>query len=98
MSSSGASVAYLILATFFGGFWLGVVAMVAVAVRKEDRRFSLSGAAPGAAARGTRWLTRFGGAGRDALVQEERGPNAGARNTTELVLGLSPQALAEYAT
>lgn len=43
-------------------------------------------------------LTRFGGAGRDALVQEERGPNAGARNTTELVLGLSPQALAEYAT
>jgi hypothetical protein len=52
MSSSGASVAYLILATFFGGFWLGVIAMVAVAVRKEDRRFSLSGAAPGAAARG----------------------------------------------
>ena len=63
MSSSGASVAYLILATFFGGFWLGVVAMVAVAVRKEDRRFSLSGAAPGAAARGARVLTRFGGAG-----------------------------------
>jgi len=43
-------------------------------------------------------LTRFGGAGRDALVQEERGPDAGARNVTELVLGLSPQALAEYAT
>lgn len=61
--SSGASVAYLILATFFGGFWLGVVAMVAVAVRKEDRRFSLSGAAPGAAARGARRITRFGGAG-----------------------------------
>lgn len=61
--SSGAAVAYLILATFFGGFWLGVVAMVAVAVRKEDRLYSLSGAAPGAAARGARWLTRFGGAG-----------------------------------
>ena len=43
-------------------------------------------------------LTRFAGAGRDALVQEERGPDAGARNVTELVLGLSPQALAEYAT
>lgn len=43
-------------------------------------------------------LTRFGGAGRDALVMEERGPDAGARNITELVLGLSPQALAEYAT
>ena len=63
MSGSAASVAYLIVATFFGGFWLGVVAMVAVAVRKEDRRFSLSGAAPGAAARGARFLTRFGGAG-----------------------------------
>jgi hypothetical protein len=37
--------------------------MVAVAVRKEDRQFSLSGAAPGAAARGARRLTRFGGAG-----------------------------------
>jgi hypothetical protein len=63
MSGSGASVAYLILATFFGGFWLGVIAMVAVAVRKEDRLFSLSGAAPGPAARGARRLTRFGGAG-----------------------------------
>lgn len=63
MSSSGASVAYLILATFLGGFWLGVIAMVAVAVRKEDRRFSLSGPAPGAAARGARWVTRYGGAG-----------------------------------
>ncbi len=63
MNGSGASVAYLILAVFFGGVTLGVVAMVAVAVRREDRLFSLSGAAPGAAARGTRWLTRFGGSG-----------------------------------
>jgi len=63
MSGSAASVAYLILAVFFGGFTLGVVAMVAVAVRMEDRRFSLSGAAPGAAARGARRLTGFGGSG-----------------------------------
>ena len=63
MSSSAASVAYLILATFFGGVTLGVVAMVAIAVRREDRLYSLSGAAPGAAARGARCLTRFGGAG-----------------------------------
>jgi len=63
MSGNAASVAYLILAVFFGGFTLGVVAMVAVAVRREDRLFSLSGAAPGAAARGARWLTRFGGSG-----------------------------------
>ena len=63
MNGSAASVAYLILAVFLGGFTLGVVAMVAVAVRKEDRLYSLSGAAPGAAARGARWLTRFGGSG-----------------------------------
>jgi hypothetical protein len=63
MSGSAASVAYLILATFFGGFWLGGVAMVAIAGRKADRRVSLSGVAPGAAARGARVLTRFGGAG-----------------------------------
>ncbi len=60
MRGSAASVAYLILAVFLGGVALGVVAMVAVAVRKEDRRYSLSGAAPGAAARGARWLTGFG--------------------------------------
>ena len=63
MSGSAASVGYLILAAFFGGVVLGVVAMVAVAVRREDRLYSLSGAAPGAAARGARLLTRFGGAG-----------------------------------
>jgi hypothetical protein len=63
LSGSAASVAYLILAAFLGGFALGVVAMVSVAVRKEDRHYSLSGAAPGAAARGARWLTRFGGSG-----------------------------------
>jgi hypothetical protein len=61
--SSAATVAYVILAVFFGGVTLGAVAMVAVAIRREDRLFSLDGAAPGAAARGTRRLTRFGGAG-----------------------------------
>lgn len=63
MSGSAASVAYLILAVFLGGVALGVVAMVAVAIRREDRLFSLSGAAPGAAARGARRLTGFGGSG-----------------------------------
>ncbi len=61
--SSAASVAYVILAVFLGGVTLGVVAMVAIAVRREDRLYSLDGPAPGAAARGARWLTRFGGAG-----------------------------------
>jgi hypothetical protein len=63
MSGSAASVAYLILAVFLGGVAIGVVAMVAIAVRKEDRLYSLSGAAPGSAARGARRLTGFGGSG-----------------------------------
>lgn len=62
-SAAAVAVAYLILVVFLGGVMLGVVAMMAVAIRREDRLFSLSGAAPGAAARGTRWLTRFGGSG-----------------------------------
>jgi hypothetical protein len=61
--SSAAAAAYLILAVFLGGVTLGVVAMVAIAVRREDRLYSLSGTAPGAAARGARFVTRFGGAG-----------------------------------
>ena len=63
MNGSAASVAYLILATFLGGITLGIIAMVAIAIKREDRLYSLSGAAPGAAARGARFLTRFGGAG-----------------------------------
>jgi hypothetical protein len=63
VGGSAATVAYLILAVFLGGVAIGVVAMVAVAVRREDRYFSLSGAAPGAAARGARRLTGFGGSG-----------------------------------
>jgi hypothetical protein len=63
MSGNAASVAYGILAGFGVGTVIGVIAMVAVAIRREDRRFSLSGAAPGAVARGARVLTRFGGAG-----------------------------------
>ena len=59
MSGSAASVAYLIMAVFLGGLAVGVVAMVAVAVRKEDRQFSLSGAVPGLAARRSRRLARL---------------------------------------
>ena len=63
MSGSAVSVLFLTLAVFFAVLMLGVVAMIAVAVRKEDRLFSLSAAAPGAMARRARWLTGFGGAG-----------------------------------
>ena len=43
-------------------------------------------------------LTRFGSVGRDVLLQSEHGADQGARDMARLVLGLSSQALAEYAT
>ncbi len=42
-------------------------------------------------------LTRFGPAGRDALLKVEVGPLAAARDMARLILGLAPQALAEFA-
>ncbi len=42
-------------------------------------------------------LTRFAAAGRNALLEAEIGPDAEARDMAGLVLGLSPQALSEYA-
>jgi hypothetical protein len=63
MNGSAASVAYLILAVFLGGVVIGVIAMTAIAVRKEDRRYSLSEAAPTPGAAGARWMTGFRSAG-----------------------------------
>lgn len=42
-------------------------------------------------------LTRFGPAGRDALLKAEVGALAAARDMARLILGLAPQALAEFA-
>jgi hypothetical protein len=72
MNGSAASVAYLILAVFLGGVAVGVVAMVAVAIRREDGQYSLSGAAPSPGASGARWLTGFGGAGSHYLPRNWR--------------------------
>ena len=63
MNGSAASVAYWILPLILGVLAIGVLAMVALAVRREDRKSSLFGAAPGAATRATRRLTRFGAVG-----------------------------------
>jgi hypothetical protein len=60
---SGNEAAIFILAVFLAGVVLGVIGMVSVAIRKEDRRFSLAGAAPSAGMRGARKLTGFGGRG-----------------------------------
>ncbi len=42
-------------------------------------------------------LTRFGAFGRNVLLETEVGVHAEARDMARLILGLSPQALAEYA-
>lgn len=42
-------------------------------------------------------LTRFGATGRDALLETEVGAHALARDMARLVLGLTPQAIAEFA-
>jgi hypothetical protein len=42
-------------------------------------------------------LARMGADGRNALLESEVGPDANARDMARLVLGLSPQALAEFA-
>jgi hypothetical protein len=45
---------------FGTGMLVGVVAMIAMAVRREDRRYSLTGRAPDASARGVRRLAGVG--------------------------------------
>jgi hypothetical protein len=53
---AGAIVAVAI-AVFLGGIVVGVIGMVAVAVRREDRSNSLAGAAPDRMSQNTRMLT-----------------------------------------
>jgi hypothetical protein len=59
---SGGEVAEMIaiLAVFLGGVALGVLVIVCICIKREDRRFSLRKAAPGVAERGTRLLTGVG--------------------------------------
>jgi hypothetical protein len=45
---------------FGTGMMVGVVAMIAMAVRREDRRYTLTGDAPDVAARGVRRLAGVG--------------------------------------
>ena len=45
---------------FGTGMMVGVVAMIAMAVRREDRRYTLTGRPPHVAARGVRRLTAVG--------------------------------------
>lgn len=59
---SGGAVAELIamVAIFLSGVTCGVIITVSRSIRREDRRYSLTGRPPGPAARGARLLTGVG--------------------------------------
>jgi hypothetical protein len=52
-----ASVVVVAVAVFIAGVVMGVIAVVAIAVRREDRRYTLAGEAPDRLSRSTRRLT-----------------------------------------
>ncbi len=60
MSMIATAEVFGILAVFLGGVVLGILVVVSAAIKREDRRLSLTRAAPDAAARGARLLTGAG--------------------------------------
>ena len=79
-------VAIILLIVFIAGAMGGVVLVVSFASLREDRRYSLTGEAPGPVCAGARWLT---GAG----VRGDRFVSAGLRgaaNADEDAHGLEP--------
>ena len=52
-----AGVVVVAVAVFLGGMVLGVIAVIAISVRREDRHYTLAGAAPDRLSRNTRRLT-----------------------------------------
>jgi hypothetical protein len=60
MSGIAVAVAIFLLVAFIAGVVLGVVVIVSVASRREDRLFSLTGEAPDAVCRGARRLVGAG--------------------------------------
>jgi len=63
MSGIGAAEAIGILAIFLGGIALGVIAIVAAAIRREEHRFSLGRTAPDFLTQGARMLIGVGSRG-----------------------------------
>src|ERR1700722_5315361 len=55
-----ASVVVIAVAVFIAGLVMGVIAVIAIAVRREDRRYTLAGDAPDRMSRTTRRLTGVG--------------------------------------
>jgi len=60
MGGMDAAEAIVLLAIFLGGVVLGLLVVVSMAIKREDRKCTLTQQAPDAAARGTRVLTGVG--------------------------------------
>lgn len=60
MGGVEATAVIMLLVGFLGGVMVGIIVIVSVASRREDRRHSLTGEAPGPASEGARWLTGVG--------------------------------------
>jgi hypothetical protein len=54
------AVVLVIISLFLGGVTVGIIAAVAISVRREDRRFTLIGAAPDRISQSARWLNGVG--------------------------------------
>jgi hypothetical protein len=55
-----ASVVVIAVAVFIAGLVMGVIVVIAIAVRREDRRYTLAGDAPDLMSKTTRRLTGVG--------------------------------------
>ena len=86
MGGGNAGLVIVTLAVFLSGVMLGVVGMVSLAVRREERRCTLFGAAPDAMTRGARVLTGFTGCGTN-FVQHSGGQQA-SRPSLLAVVGI----------
>jgi len=60
MSGMDAAEGIVLLAIFLGGVVLGLLVVVSMAIKREDRKLTLTRQAPDAAARGARVLTGVG--------------------------------------
>jgi hypothetical protein len=75
-----AGVAMLLLIAFITGVAGGVMLIVSLASRREDRLYTLPGQAPGPACEGARWLTGVGVRGSGFLSSTRRYDQDGTGN------------------
>jgi hypothetical protein len=59
------AVVVMLISLFLGGIAVGVIAAVAVSIRREDSRFTLAGDAPGRLSQSARRLNGVGSRGLD---------------------------------